>query len=270
MTAGDFFRGLGLWISNMLLVFMIAISIATFMGVEATSQSFLKPLFSEIMMQQVASQLNMEDLASGLNQQCASEKKEIMILPINMSMISLDISINCTKMKQDEKNETLSIFREQVTGKVFDSFYNKKVCEGSQCFDMLKSLPQTLQSNPQNALAFISADFNRYMKAKLIFLIIGAAVFAALVFLLAKGWPGKFISLGGTLLTSGLPYFAIPLLKKNILAMAPPAVVPIINSLIGSLLSIFMYLFIGGAVLLAVGIGLKIYFKRKEGKKKRK
>jgi len=150
---------------------------------------------------------------------------------------------------------------------LFSEFYNKKVCSGYGCIDMLKNL--------KNPLDIVTADFNRFLKSSL--WILGALVglFGLFIILLARGLPGKFLSLGSALIAAGLPYFAVRFLENNIgsmISLDASMAASFTKLLIDPVANIFLLILILGVVCCAVGFGIKIYrkIKEKKGKKGKK
>jgi len=144
---------------------------------------------------------------------------------------------------------------------MFSTFYEKDVCQGYSCLDVLKNL--------QNPLDLVTRDFSVFLKSQIWILASLAGLFGLFVVLLAKGISAKFTSVGGSMITAGLPYFMIKVLEKNIGTMLPAEAamaIPFLTNLLAPILNIFLIILIIGAVLSAVGLGIKIYQKIKEKK----
>jgi hypothetical protein len=264
MSFGDFMRSGGLWLSKTLLVMCIMLSVVVYTGNYITSETFLKPIVQETISSQF-SDAQLVEFNSGLSKACGRQSLEMMTFPLTFIDASLDV--NCTRVKQLGINESRRIINEDVSQKTFDSVYLKKVCSGSQCLDILKNLPLTLQNNPLGATDLVSRDFNDYVHSKFLIFLSLSILFAVLVLVLAKSWESRFMSLGGSLVTAGLPYFGVPFLRETLKANLPAKAYELILRLVTTLSGTFLTILISGVILLLVGLGLKFYFNKKYGKK---
>jgi len=261
MTWGGFFRGIRLWLCQALLVTLIMTSVIAYAGAVITGSAFLKPMFEETVMQQI--QGSLDEQYSGISSACNSKNQEMLPLSIPSGLPGVsEINVNCTRLKQNGEDELTAIVKEQIADKMFDSIYEQKACGGYACLDLLKSV----QSDSQNALKLITSDFNRFLKSQIMILIGLCVIFGIFVLLLARGWPSKLMSLGGCLVTSGLPYFAVPTIKDLLMAYLNVRTYQMIFGLISSLSSTFLWILISGAVLFVVGLVLRCVVKEKPAK----
>lgn len=261
MTFAGFLRGFGLWLSKTLFIFFMMISVSIYAGSYITGESFLKPLVQDTMASQLNTQIS--GISDSLIQECNTRSTETITLPLDFLQSSLDI--NCTKLKQDP-SEVSRMLTEGVSEKAFESFYKKKVCEGSKCLDILKNLPENLQKNPLSATDLMSEDFHNYIKDKLMIALGLAALFGVLIFAFARGWSKKFRALGGSLIISGLPYFGMSLLRETLKANLPSRAYEMIMRLVNTLSTAFLCVLITGCVLWIVGFVLKFALRKKEEK----
>lgn len=263
MSAKEFFRGAGLWLSKALFVLLLVGFVAEIAASNLTSESFLKPIIGEMMLSQMTN-MPVGDQYQGLLDMCEVQGTENISVPMETDFANLSLEVNCNDLRTNGEAEVTNIIKNQVTGALFSSFYNKKVCSGSSCIDMLKNL--------QNPLDLITADFNKFLKSSLWVLGTLAGLFGLFIILLAKGLPKKFLSLGGSLITAGLPYFMIKIIGKNIGSMIPSEAamaVPFIVTLLDPVANIFLLILILGAVCCVVGWSIKIYRKYHEKKENR-
>ncbi len=262
-------RGSALWLTKVLLVASIILTISIYSGSYATSEGFVKPLVREV----VFSQFN-ESMISEASESfmllCDSKSNEI----LNFSVEGLgDVSINCSNLRANEQLEIKNIVEKQIVEKTFNSFYEQSVCNGSECIKFLKELPANIKENPLNALKIVSRDFNTFLKSKLFVLLIVSLILMIFLFILAEGISKKFTTLGSVLISAGLPYAGMPLLKSTLKTNIPENIYELTIGLTNMLSNIFLSMLIGGIVLFGIGIGLKIYYKKKEkteGKKEGK
>lgn len=261
MAFAEFMRGAGLWLSKTLLVLFMVFSVMIYTGGFITSESFLRPVIQNTISSQF-DDAKIAELSDGLIQQCNSQGREIITFPLDFIQSQFDV--NCTRLRQEGSKEARRIVDEEIGGKAFDLTYNKEVCKGSKCFELLKNLPQTMQSNPLEATSLISKDFHDYIQSKFYLAIGLTLLFAVLVLVFAKGIGGKLMSLGGCLLTSGLPYFSMPFLKEALKTNLPANTYDLILSLIIKLSMVFLWIFIAGAVLFVAGLVVKFSLKREE------
>lgn len=253
-------RGLGLWLSKTLFVMFLIGFIGAFAVSNLTSEEFLKPIIGEVLAAQMSSMPVSEQYQSLLDQ-CDREKTEIIDIPFESDMSNFSLKVNCTSLIKNGESEVTNIFKNQVTDGMFSEFYDREVCDGYECLDVLKNL--------QNPMDLVTRDFNTFFKDNINLLAMIAGVFAVFVVLLAKGWAMKFTALGGSMVTAGLPFFMIKLLQSNIGSILPAeasSAVPFLVSLLAPVANMFMIVLIIGAVLSASGFGIKMYQKKKENK----
>ena len=263
MAFKDFARKAGLWLCKFLLLMSIVSSVAIYTGSYVTSESFLKTLIQETMLSQFTA-TSLDELHTGLMGECDRQRKEMVSFPLDFLQSKFDV--NCTELKAKGVEGVKDVIKYGVAGSAFDSFYNKKACEGS-CFNFITSLPQNIQSDPTKALGIVSREFNDYVKGKLHLSIAITLLLMLAVMLLAEGWHSKLTSVGGTFITSGLPYFTMPLLKDVLKANLPSeSAYNLVLGLTSELSRIFLAMLIFGAVLWISGFILK----RKSGKNKKK
>jgi len=141
--------------------------------------------------------------------------------------------------------------QEVISNLILSQFYEKKVCSGYSCIQML---------NLKNPLNLLTADFHNFLN-NLLWILGGLALlFGVLVALLAKDLPGKLTSLGGSLVIAGLPFFLMILLAGNLGSIVPQSAsgaVPSIAALLNSTANVFLMILILGAVLLGRAMTLK-------------
>jgi len=209
MSVGGFFRRLGLWMFQILLILSIVLAVLLGGAAHMTNPSFLKPIAGQLM----ASQISASDNAS--------------------------------------------------IDQYIDSSYEKKVCSGYGCLQMLKNL--------QSPTDIISRDFNDFLKSQAFILAGLAVMFGILVLLLARGWPAKLMSFGTSLFMSGIPYVVLIFLKGYAASMFPSDMgnlKPLMDMIINPIARVFLWLLISGIVVLASGIGLRMYLKKGKSEKK--
>jgi len=149
-----------------------------------------------------------------------------------------------------------------ATGFEADAVFNKTYYSGCSGLDCLKS--------SAGVPVFLTSGFNVFLKSVKFYFMIISAVFAVLLVLLAKGIPGKFMSLGYCLAISGLPCLILPSVAKTI---NMPGFELLIQGFISVISHNFFIILVIGIVLFAVGIVLKFLkfgFKIKRKKKKKK
>jgi len=228
-----------------------------------TSEDFLKPVIGEIIGAQTAG-MPVGDQYQRLLNECDLKGTENINSSLETDEENFTIRVNCNALKTNGESEIKNIFKNQVTNVIFYNFYNKKVCSGYSCINMLTNL--------ENPFDVVTADFNKFLKDSLWIIGVLAGLFGLLVIFLAKSLHGKLTSIGGSLITAGLPYFMIKVLGKNIGSMIPAEAamaVPFIITLLTPIANIFLLIFIVGVVCSVAGFGIKIYRKSKEKKGKK-
>jgi len=262
MTFGGFMRGAGLWLSKTLFVMLLVGFVAAIAASNLTSESFLKPVIGEVIGAQT-SNMPVSQQYQSLLDQCNREGTPTIIVPLETDVNNMTITANCNDLRTNGESEVKNIFKNQVTDSMFSEFYNKPVCSGFECFNKL--------SNLNNPLDLVTSDFNKFLKS-ILWMIGGLALlFGVFVVLLAKGLPGKFLAIGGSMITAGLPYFMIKFLQQNIGTMLPAEAamaVPFLASIFTPVANIFLMVLIVGVGCCVVGWGIKIYRKMQEKKGK--
>lgn len=262
MGAKEFFRGAGLWLSKTLFVMLTVMFVASIAASNLTSESFLKPVIGEVIGAQTSG-MPLGQQYQSLLDRCNREGTPTLNVPLETDVKNFTIIVDCGALRTNGEAEVKNIFKNQVSEAMFSDFYNKPFCSGFECINKL--------SNLTNPLDLVTADFNKFLKSVL--WIIGglALLFGLFVILLAKGLPGKFLSIGGSMITAGLPYFMIKFLEKNIGTMIPSEAamaVPFLATLLNPIANIFLIVLIVGVVSCVVGWGIKIYRKQQEKKGK--
>ena len=260
------FRSMGLFLAK---IWFIIFVIAFVMGLAVTnltSYSFLKPVVGQMMASQTQN-MNLDEQYQGFLSQCNLEKTDSISFPLNMGTgtENLTIDINCSALKENGKQYIVDVFQNQVADSLFKDYYNRKVCSGFECVNMLKTL--------KNPLDIVTADFNAFLKTLVLIWGSLTLLFGIFVILLATGLPGRFISFGGTLIVAGLPYFVIKFIESRIGSIIPSGssmAIPFIGLLMNPIANIFMWILILGVVCCIVGFGIKIYRKVKEKKEKKR
>jgi len=237
-------RAIGKPIVSIILCICIALTVLSFSFAQITSESFMKPVFKDIILSQMNGSNSLEDNYPSILKSC--EGKGSIDFPMDKDILKL----NCSDIKSAGKDGIAGVFADAVFKKVYYSS-----CSGLDCLKSREGIPP-----------FLTSGFSLFLKSIRIYFIIISAVFAFLLVLLAKGISGKFTSLGYCFAASGLPYFILPSIAKN---MNMPGAGLLIQGFISVISKNFLILLVTGVVLFAVGIILKIALKSK-GKKKNK
>ena len=256
-----FFRKSGVGLSTVILTTLIFLAVMSFAFSQVTSPEFLKPVASEMISQQMT-QNNGQDFGQaydGFIQECNSGGKDRVQIPLEE--FSKTIEMRCDELKAAGKDGFMGLFSGKVVDAVFLDAYNSSICSGQDCIGIALNAKDPMQ----RISAIMNKNFNDYMKGLSAKFAIGAAIFAALILMLASGIAGRFLALGYPLTMAGLPYIGILLLGTKLEEMFPSAILFLMRGIIDKLSSIFLMLLISGIVLLVIGFVLK--FSLKEGKK---
>jgi len=238
-------RALGKSVVSVMLCICLALTVLSFSFAQITSESFMKPVFKDIIISQTNGTTSLEENYPSILKAC--EGKENIDFPMDKDILTLKCS------------DIISAGKEGITGVFAEAVFNKTYyteCSGLDCLKSQGNIP-----------AFLTSGFNLFLKSIRIYFIIISAVFAVLLVLLAKGIPSKFMSLGYCFAVSGLPYLILPSIAKNVN-------MPGFNLLIQGFISVisknFLLVLATGVALFAVGIILKFAVGKRKKKSKKK
>jgi|GEM_PF-5651787 len=256
-------RGFGAWFFRAVLVLLILSAVMMTAASHLTSEQFMKPAMKEMIAQQIRGNA-FDETYEEITSRCGTEGKEI--LEFQFELTNSTIKISCVELEQKSEEEgkeyLIEIFAGQIADSMFKEVYYKKVCEGMECFEKIKTVDDPTK--------LITADFNKFLKSTVKFLVALAVIAALGVVLLSKGISGRIFGLGYPLLIAGLPYFGISIVKAKLVEMFPARVYFLITELTTLLAGIYLKILISGAVLLALGLVMKFIGKRREKKKGKK
>jgi len=236
-------RALGNAAVSFMLCICLALTVLSFSFAQITSESFIKPVFKEIITSQLNENNSLEDNYPIILNSCEGKEN------INFPMDKVTLSLNCSDIKSTGKDGIAGVFADAIFKKTYYSS-----CSGLNCLKSQTSAP-----------GFLTLDFNLFLKSIRIYFVIVSIIFAVLLVLLSKGLPSKFMSLGYCLASSGLPYIILPSVTKN---MNMPGFGSLIQGFISIISQGFLIVLVAGIVLVAIGIILKLVIKIEKKKRK--
>lgn len=229
-----------------LVIFMLAIA-------HFTACKTLKPIVVNILKQQFTTtpeQLNATYIA--LSYQCNTTRNETIYVQ--------SLELKCS----DISTITSTDLPEFISNTTFDKIYFKKYdCSFIQC---------TQLPGQEKFLFLMSAQANEFLEKIIIYLGVATALSAFILVAATETWPGRFKTIGVSLIFVGISYFLIPLMKGYATQQLPQETLvkisPIMNQIFDSISGNLLIVFIAGVILTTIGLVLSYLTKRKETKKK--
>ena len=193
------FRTLAKFLSSMLFILLLSLSLLSISISRITNYSTLKEIVAPI----IENQLNFTEeqklaLLEYLRYRCLNENE------VRLE-IGKNISVDCKHVKlMESKNITTFL-----VDKIFNSFYfEKHDCEFKECLEK------------RNLEYFLSFDFHQNISYISNYFLIFAIVFGLLYLILIESIENKLLSLGTIFITISIPYFLLDqatlLIPKNI------------------------------------------------------
>ncbi|GEM_PF-2682998 len=220
---------------------------------EATNESSLKPVFTEIISNQLSPQLEgtIDQFRLYTNEQCKNSNT------INITITDSPLSIKCDELKLVTNDKLVSFLSE----KIFENFYYKDYkCTDINCFKKL------LSKDPQDLAVLLSAQMNSLLKSLIIYMIIGIIIAASIIVISIRKLFPILKSVGLTLIVSGL-VFIVMLFSDYFLPSAEGALGDFIKNIVSTFTYLYGIVFAIGIILAVIGyIGQK-YSKTNEQEK---
>lgn len=154
-----------------------------------------------------------------------------------------------------------------VAGSTFDSIYNRPVvgCEGTIGF--VTCLQQRMANPPELAQLLLTSRANQFFNGLQTLAFIGVAIGVALLALSIRRVSGVLKSVGVSSIIVGAGYF-VTNITRSLLPPVPQEaaalVQPVLDSLLGTMQQMFLYIFVAGIVLTAAGFVLGFAAKTKK------
>ena len=249
-------RGFGAGVSRSLLIFFIISSIITAGIAELTSEEFTTAAV-ESTIDQYLSDLDVEvgEILQELKQQCQIKPGDNASLPITELNLNLDFS--CDELSTQNLEGFKQSVKNQIVDKAISINYRKEVCEGFGCVQKIQSTQDPIEL----ISIIVSEDFNSFLNSLSFLAIILAVIFGVVVVVLSEGIGERFIGLGYPLVIAGLPYIGMTFLRNRLYEQLPSRLVGTVNELVSTLSTKFLWVLVGGIVLLVIGLLLKFVFK---------
>jgi len=237
--------------------FIIFIALANF-----TQYTTLQPVITNIIENQFQNitQEQIDFLYLNLTEQCKTSSTAI------VPLTSQEISLNCTDVKNSQSSDIIHL----ISKNLFDQIYYKKYeCNFLDCIKGLAFPRNFSEAQNQQFQVIISAKANEFFSNNQLFLIVGIVVGLVLVVISVKVWYNILKIIGLTLLFIGITYLLIPLIKIQIVPIAPQgqdfsAIVDLLFAPISTMLRNILIL---GIVLTVIGYISAFLLKSSERKK---
>lgn len=263
MDASEFFKGTGLRLSKSFLTFFIMLAISTYAFSHVTSPDFLKPVLNDFVAQQLETMPEGNSYTSRLNECNRPNTQRVYYY---LSQFDDELVIECTELREAGPEGFNGLIAGKITDIIFESAYDSEICSGADCFSVALQNPDPFQK----LAAMMNANFNAFMR-NLSWLFMGLAVLCiALIITLAEGWPKKLFGVGVPLAFAGVPYFFMGAFQAQLEMTLPARALFAISGLIGVLSKAFLAMIVAGAVLIVLGIVIKIRSKNKTSSSNKK
>lgn len=186
------------------------------------------------------------DIPALLKAYCAKQNK--IVLPPEMN---LNLEIDCKKIdiaKIEKLTNPKDIVKATVQGAVEDIYYKDYGCDFVGCISTGKGMPMVL----------LSSASNKFFKDMALISLLVLIIPVLILFFSCSTWVERLFAFGSTLFVTGIGAFIIKLsgnliaLPKEYAALKAP-----VDSIINSFTDVFLYSFLLGALLLALGFSIK-------------
>lgn len=253
-------RSIGKSFAGFFFITFLILSIILLTLTQLTDYTTSKPLFTDILSQQLGKSLNeneLNQLHSALLVQCS------MVNEVEFPLDGQKVFVKCS----DIKSGTAKDLTKLVAKELFDNMYYKNYsCKFVEC----------IQQGGQEASSVIfSAHANNFFKNIQTYLWIGTIVFGLIFLVAIETWSGRLKGFGTSLLFTSIPFFAFVYIKdllipkqliQNLPIEAMGTVNNVINQIFTSMSNIFLVILIAGIILTVSGYVLA--YKERKSKKK--
>lgn len=247
-------RGIGKFLGGLIFSTLLGLALLTLSLAQLTEYNTLRPMVVGILEQQINQQFTPDDL-SAINSQLLELCQNNDTIQLSNNTITGTNTLNCTKLRE---SNNLSSFLATST---FDDIYYKKYnCSVLECLQE--------RNDTEKAMIIFSETANNYFKNILNYFIIGTVIGAIILLVSAKGW-GIPKSFGVCLVSVGIPYFVINIIK-GMLPIPQEAIQvagPVINQIFDLISIKFLIVFVIGIAVLVIGLVGVYLTKKKNGKK---
>ena len=248
--------GIGKAVGGFLLGIFIVALVFTYGFSQVTSYDSLKPVFNDVISEQLSGQLTDENMAQYkifIDQQCAKSNT------INLPVEGMNIEQECREIQ----NKTTEELRAYASDLIFKPMYYKDYgCSGFAC------LQKAFEGGIQNMAVLVSAEMNDFVKSLIPYMLAGLIISIFIIVISIRRVFSILKTIGLSFLSAGI-VFVIMLVMQYLL----PSSDNIFGEFGRTVTNIFIYLY---GVVFAIGIALTIigyvgvhYYENTDKKKKR-
>lgn len=264
--------------AGLLFSLSLILTISLLLLTQFTGYDYLKSIFSDILVKQFANTLadrlptseDVRTIQTSFLSYCnmtghveipfSGQEMEFAGQRLNLQNITLNCSEIATTTPDDFIKIVSARFINQVSSKLFDSFYYKNyTCNFIDC----------IKQGGESLMAIASNKSNTFFKTTLSYSLIGTFIFGLIWFIAIESWPSRFKSFGWTLIIISAPFFLMNYVTDLIL---PKLGIPteIISTVSNSFSRLTSTMTTYNLIFLVVGIILMVagYFLALKKKKK--
>jgi hypothetical protein len=250
----SFLKKLGLGAGSFLLSLLLVATLMTFSVAQITSAETLRPFVADIAGQRLFQNLSADESAliySELTTQCDATGAGTVTAPVASEDASevTNLSLSCAELRGFGPEGIGKVYG----GAIFDElYYAKPDCAYPMCF-----FDQHMGANAFTT--YLSEEANKFYQTMFYVLVALTVLVAIGLVRLGKSWTSLAKSFGLSLVIAGIPVFGISLIKSSIPAEAAALIGSAADPLFDALSTNFLFVFITGVTLLAIGlIGSKL------------
>jgi hypothetical protein len=253
-------RKLGKILSGSLFTTFLVFAILVMSLIQFTEYNALKPVFTDILSQQITSSTPPEELDrlhAALSAKCKNSET------VDIPMENQNISVKCSEIENSKPKDLTKL----VAVKTFDDMYYKQYdCKFIEC----------VQKGEGSLFIILSAHANNFFKTAQVYLWVLTFIFGALLILSIETWADRLKGVGTSLILTALPFFFLNYLAdffvpKGVMQSLPPQVANSVNNLIGQLVNStfinYLIVFVIGVILVSGGYILDYRLKKQKMKK---